>query len=311
MATMKAIRIHDFGGPEVLKQDELPIPVPQGDEILVRIHAASVNPVDYKIRGGARGDRSKLPLTLGRDCSGTVETAGAQAREVKPGDGVFGMPTPDRGTYAEYVVLKAAEYARKPQKADHVQAAAVPLAGLTAWQGLFDHGKLEPGQRVLIHGGGGGVGHLAIQLAKAKGAWVATTASKVDLEFVRGLGADQAIDYKGGQFEDQLHDIDLVYDLVGGETQTRSFKVLKQGGALISTLQMPDAALARQKSVRIDRYAAVPNATQLAQMANLFDSGKLQPRICATFPLAEAAKAQSKLEQEHVQGKIVLKVVPA
>jgi NADPH:quinone reductase-like Zn-dependent oxidoreductase len=307
---MKAIRIHEFGGPEVLRQDELALPVPKDDEILVKIHAASVNPIDYKIRSGARGDRSKLPLTLGRDLSGTVETVGARVRDVSQGDAVYGMPDWDRGTYAEYVVLKPAERAFKPRTSDHVGSAAVPLAALTAWQGLFDHGKLQSGQRVLIHGGGGGVGHLAIQLAKARGAWVATTVSKQDIGFAQGLGADQVIDYKGQQFEDQLRDMDLVYDLIGGETQTRSFKILKHGGALISTVQNPDEALAVQKSIHTARYMAVPNAGQLGEIASLIDQGKVKPVIAATFRLADAAKAQTKLEKEHVQGKIVLEIVP-
>jgi NADPH:quinone reductase-like Zn-dependent oxidoreductase len=310
MATMQAIRIHDFGGPEVLRRDEVPLPVPTDNEVLVRIHAASVNPIDYKIRSGARADRSKLPITLGRDLCGIVENCGARVRDVKPGDAVFAMLDWDRGSYAQFAILKAVERARAPQKADHVHAAAAPLAALTAWQGLFDHGKLQPGQRVLIHGGAGGVGHMAIQLAKAKGAWVATTVSKQDIDFARGLEADQVIDYQQQQFEDELRDIDVVYDLIGAETQTRSFKVLKEGGALISTVQKPDDALAKQKNLRTAIYMAVPNAGQLAEVARLVDDGRIRLIVAATFPLADAGKAQTALEKGHVRGKIVLEVIP-
>ncbi|HEX6841817.1 MAG TPA: NADP-dependent oxidoreductase, partial [Stellaceae bacterium] len=239
MAIMKAVRIHRFGGPEVMQLEELPVPQFAGDEILLRVRAASVNPVDFKTRQGRFPPvgREQLPVTLGRDVSGVVEGVGSRVRGIKRGDEIYAMLGPDRGAFAEYALVKMGEGAPKPARLSHLEAATVPLAALTAWQGLFDQGGLEAGERVLIHGGAGGVGHFAIQFAKAKGAWVATTVSGADMEFARELGADQAIDYKTEKFEDAVTDIDLVYDLIAGETQRRSFAVLKDGGTLISTLQ--------------------------------------------------------------------------
>ena len=306
---MKAVRIHEFGGPEVLRVEEVPIPQPQADEVLVKIHAASINPVDYKIRSGkypmVKSDA--LPITLGRDFSGVVESGNASAQMSK-GTNVFGLLGRDRGSYAEYVVAKAGEFAPKPAALDHIQAAAVPLAALTAWQGLFDQGGLKSGQKVLIHGGGGGVGNMAIQLAKAKGAWVATTCSTDDLDFVRELGADQAIDYKKEKFEAEVSDVDLVYDLIGGDTQERSFAVLKRGGALVSTLKEPDKNKAREKDLRVSHYVAVSNASQLAEIGRLIDMKKVRPIVARTFKLEDAARAQTFLENEHVRGKVVLTV---
>ena len=308
--TMHAIRIHEFGGPEVLKNDTIERPQPKDDEVLVRIHAASVNPVDYKIREGGypRVQGDDLPVTLGRDLSGVIESCGPSVQNLRAGDAVFAMLGWERGAYAELVAVKAVEMAPKPANLSHVEAASVPLAALTAWQGLIDHGGLKSGQRVLIHGGAGGVGHFAIQIAKAKGAWVATTCSAKDKEFVRSLGADQAIDYKAEAFDEILKDIDLVFDLVAGETQEKSFKVLRHGGALISTLQEPDKAKALAKGAKIARYMATPNAAQLAEIGRLIEAGKIRPVIAATYPLADAARAEAALEEGHVQGKIVLTV---
>lgn len=306
---MKAMRIHEFGGPEVLRVEEVPIPQPQGDEVLVKIHAASINPVDYKIRSGKYPliKSDALPITLGRDFSGVVESDNASA-QIRKGTDVFGLLGRERGSYAEYVVAKVGEFVPKPTALDHIQAAAVPLAALTAWQGLFDQGRLQSGQRVLIHGGGGGVGNMAIQLAKAKGAWVATTCSASDLDFVRELGADQAIDYKNEKFEAEVSDIDLVYDLIGGDTQERSFAVLKRGGALVSTLKEPDKNKAREKDLRVSSYGAAPNASELAEIGRLIDVKKVRPIVARTFKLEDAARAQTFLETEHVRGKVVLTV---
>jgi NADPH:quinone reductase-like Zn-dependent oxidoreductase len=309
---MHAIRIHKFGGPDVLTDDSLPLPEPRGDEILVRIMAASVNPVDSKIREGkfAKVGDEALPVTLGRDLSGVVESIGDTAQKIARGDTVFALLGYDRGAYAQHVILKPEEWAMKPPMLSHIEAASVPLAALTAWQGMVDHGGLDSGQRVLIHGGAGGVGHFAIQIAKAKGAWVATTCSGEDEAFVRSLGADRAIDYKNEKFETRVSDIDLVYDLIGGETQERSFAVLKQGGALISTLQEPDKAKALAKNIKIAHYMAQPDAAELAQIAGLIDAGKIKPVIYKTFDLAQAAQAEIALSKEHVRGKIVLTVQP-
>ena len=306
MNTMKAVRIHEFGGPEVLRVEDVPIPQPQGDEVLVKIHAASINPIDYKTRAGMMPSL-KLPMTLGRDFSGVVESGNALA-QISRGTNVFGLLGRDRGSYAEHVVAKVGEFVPKPAVLDHIQAAAVPLAALTAWQGLFDHGDLKSGQKVLIHGGGGGVGNMAIQLAKAKGAWVATTCSTADLDFVRELGADRAIDYKTQKFEAEVSDIDLVYDLIGGDTQERSFAVLKRGGALVSTLKEPDKDKAREKDLRVSHYGAVSDASELAEIGRLIDLKKVRPVVARTFKLEDAARAQTFLENEHVQGKAVLTI---
>jgi NADPH:quinone reductase-like Zn-dependent oxidoreductase len=308
--TMHAMRIHEFGGPETLKDDVLPLPQPRDDEVLVRIEAASVNPVDGKTRQGKFPpvQEDALPLTLGRDLSGVVESCGTQVHGLRKGDAVFAFLGTDRGAYAQYAMVKAAEFAPKPENLSHVEAASVPLAALTAWQGMIDHGGLKKGQRVLIHGAAGGVGHFAVQIAEARGAWVAATCSRDDMDFVRGLGADQVIDYKNQKFEKEVSDIDLVFDLVAGETQDRSFAVLKDGGALVSTLQEPDQEKARAKHLRTAHYMTRPDAEQLAEIGDLLLMGEIKPYIFATYPLEEAARAETALAKDHVQGKIVLTV---
>ena len=310
MARNSSVRIHAFGGPEVLQVEDLPMPQPQDDEVLLRVHAAGINPVDYKIRGGGYPivKEDQLPVVLGRDVSGTVETCGTRAHTLRPGDPIYAMLGQDRGGYTEYVVVKATEMAAKPDSLDHVQAAAVPLAGLTAWQGLFEHGGLQAGQRVLIHGGSGGVGHFAVQFAKAHGAHVATTVSTADIAFARELGADQVIDYKRQRFEDEAGEVDLVLDLIAGETQDRSWSVLRRGGALVSTLSEPSAERARERGVRGLRYMVRPSGEQLNEIARLINAGKVRPVVAETFPLDQAAAAQRRLEQGGVRGKIVLRV---
>lgn len=307
---MHAMRIHKFGGPEVLRDDTLLLPEPEGDDVLVRVMAASVNPVDAKTREGKfrAVEEGDLPLTLGRDLSGVVERTGPKASDVKPGDAVFAFLGTDRGAYAQFVLVKANEFAHKPENLSHVEAASVPLAALTAWQGLFDHGRLMPGQKVLIHGGAGGVGHFAVQLAKSKGAWVAVTCAARDRDFAAALGADMVIDYESQKFEDEVGDLDLVFDLVAGETQERSFAVLKNGGALISTLQTPDKSKAAARKLHTAHYMTQPDAAQLTEIGELLLKGAIRPYIYATFPLADAALAEGALEKEHVQGKVVLTV---
>lgn len=310
MPTCKAVRIHRFGGPEVLELDDIAIPAPADDQLVVRVHAASVNPVDYKIRQGSypRIKQDQLPVVLGRDASGVVESCGPTMHTLKPGDAVYALIGSDRGAYSDRLLLNRAEAVPKPQRLDHDHAAAVPLAAMTAWQGLFDQGQLQAGQRVLIHGGAGGVGHLAVQFAKAKGAYVVTTVSGQDRDFVRELGADQAIDYKAERFEEVMRDIDLVFDLIAGETQRRSWEVLKPGGALVSTLQRPDEATAQQHRVRASNYMAHPDAAQLAEVGQLIDAGKVRVHVDRVFPLGEARQAQQHLENAHVRGKVVLRV---
>jgi NADPH:quinone reductase-like Zn-dependent oxidoreductase len=307
---MKAVRIHEFGGPETLRVEELPLPAPAAGEVRIRVMAASVNPVDYKMRKGGYLAPEALPLTLGRDVAGVVDAVGEGEGAFAVGDAAYAMLDRDHGGYVEFVTQKAEHCARKPARLDAVQAAAVPLAGLTAWQGLFDHGGLQSGQRVLIHGAAGGVGHLAVQFARARGAVVIGACSAEDVAFVKSLGATQVIDYHAQRFEDEVREVDLVYDLVAGATQDRSWAVLKEGGTLISTLTEPDKAKAAEKKARSARYMAQPNGGQLAEIARLIDEGAVMPQIARVFPLEAAAEAETVLEKEHVRGKIVLEVTP-
>jgi NADPH:quinone reductase-like Zn-dependent oxidoreductase len=313
MDTNRAVRIHRFGGAEMLEVENLPMPQPQDDEVVVRVHAASVNPVDYKIRSGGYPlvKQEQLPIVLGRDLSGTVALCGTRAHTLKRGDPIYAMIGQDRGAYAEFVLVKAVEMAAKPDRLSHVEAAAVPLAGLTAWQGLFDHGGLQAGQRVLIHGGAGGVGHFAVQFAKARGAHVITTVSRDDLDFARSLGADDVIDYKAQRFEDVARDIDVVYDLIGGETQDRSWSVLKPGGIIVSTLSQPSEEKARAHQARGMRYMAQPNGAQLREIGRLIEDGKVRPVVTQTFPLLQVRAAQEALERGKLRGKVVLDVAGA
>ena len=310
MTTMKAVRIRSFGGPEVLELAEVEKPVPKDEEVLIRVRAASVNPVDYKIRSGAYPvvKQDQLPRVLGRDVAGEIERCGSAVRDFKAGDTVYAMLDGGPGGYAEYVTVRADLVAPKPGELDYRAAAAVPLAGLTAWQGLFDHGHLLPGQRVLIHGGGGGVGHLAVQFAKARGATVATTVAAEDVEFVRHLGADQVIDYTQQRFEDEVRDVDLVLDLIAGDTQERSWAVLKDGGTMISSLAKPSEARAREHHAQASNFVAHPDRGELIEIGRVIDEGKVHPHVSAVFELKEAAEAQMQLERHHAQGKVVLQM---
>lgn len=307
---MDAMQIQAFGEPEVLRLQKIPVPVPREGEILLKIRAASVNPVDYKIRSGKYPavQSDKLPYTLGRDASGDVEACGIGVTNFVKGDPLYAFVGIERGCYAEYVIVKENEVSRKPATLDYLAAAAVPLAGLTAWQGLFRYGGLQSGQRVLIHGGSGGVGHFAIQFAKAKGAHVITTVSGKNVEFAQRLGADEVIDYKNQRFENQAHDIDVVFDLIGGETEDRSWGILKKGGILVSTLTLPSQEKAKALGVRAVRYTAETSSSELGEIAGLIDAGKVKPTLSKTFPLNEAVSALQLVEQGHTQGKLVLTV---
>ena len=310
MAGIRKMRIHRFGGADALQLDHVEFSLPDAGQVLVSVRAASVNPVDFKIRNGqypaVKEDR--LPYTLGRDFSGVVEQCGAQAQMFEVGDEVFGMVGIGGGGYAQKIVLDQTAIAYKPRSLDHPHAAAVPLAGQTAWQGLFRHGGLKPGQSVLIHGGSGGVGHFAIQFAKARGIHVATTVSTENVEFARSLGADVVIDYKTQRFEDHVSGVDMVFDLIDGDTRERSWKLLKRGGALVSTLTAPSQDKARDLGVRALRYTVEADGRELAEIADLLTSGKVKPRVSAAFPLEEARGALETLERGHTVGKIVLTV---
>lgn len=309
MSTMDAIIIHKFGSPDVLVEEEIDRPVPGEGEMLVQVMAASVNPVDFKIRSGlyASSRPANFPLILGRDLSGIVAAIGPGFDAFGVGDEVFVLLGRDRGSYAEYALVKPEEAAPKPANLTHVEAAAVPLAGLTAWQGIFDHGRLKAGERVLIHGGAGGVGHFAIQFAKTAGAYVITTASEADRSFLTGLGADLIIDHKRQVF-DELIDVpvDLVYDLIGGDTLERSWKLLTRGGRLVSAVADPSPAKASEYGVTATRYMTQPDSKELREIGTLIEDGDVVPHIGKIFPLSDVAKAHETLEHDHIQGKIVL-----
>jgi NADPH:quinone reductase-like Zn-dependent oxidoreductase len=305
---MKAVRIHRFGGPDVLEIDETPAPAPGPGEILVEVRASSVNPVDYKIRKGGYPGMEKTPITLGRDVSGVVQRCGAGAGDFDVGDAVYAMLPQDRGGHAELVAVSARDAARKPERLDFIQAAAVPLAALTAWQGLFDHGNLKQGQSVLIHGAAGGVGHFAVQFAVAKGATVFATCSARDRDFVESLGASLVIDYRSEDFRKLTPKVDLVFDLIGGDTQDKSWDVLREGGVLVSTLGQPDETKASAHRAMGVGYKAHPDGGQLNEIARLIDAGKVTPHVDKVYPMRDAADAERTLEDEHVRGKLVLEV---
>lgn len=304
---MSAIRVNEFGGPEVLKIETVDRPVPGDGELLVKVHAAAVNPIDWKIRAGGRGT---VPYTPGFDLSGVVEQVGGGAGKFKAGDAVYAMLDLRRGgAYAEYAIVKESEAAAKPAKATHVEAAAIPLVTLTAWQALFDTADLQANQTVLIHGGAGGVGSVAVQLAKWKGAKVIATASKENHEFLKEIGADVTIDYRSEKFEEIAKEVDVVLDTIGGETRERSWQTLKPGGMLVSIVGGPSQERAAAAKVRAAGILVKPNSAQLTQIAELIDSGKLKPIVTHRMPLADAAKAHQQSETKHTRGKIVLEVV--
>ncbi|MGU9811978.1 NADP-dependent oxidoreductase [Pseudomonas sp. LF052] len=306
---MKAIRIEQFGGPEVMQLRDVDVPEPKTGEVLVKNFFVGINPVDYKIRQGQYPEvkQDKLPLTLGREVAGVVEKVGQGVSDFKPGDRVFAMIGADGG-YAEYARVPAAHLARIPAALDWPVAAGVPLAGHTAWQALVEHGHIEQGQKVLIHGGTGGVGHFAVQFAKVKGAQVYATASTDSLAFLRELGVDRAIDYKTERFEDICKDFDLVIDLIGGDTQSRSWQVLGEGGRLVSTLTQPDAHHPQATGKTGTRFTAAPRGEELTEIAGLIEAGNVQVYIARQFELAAAVEALDFLANGHVHGKVVLHV---
>lgn len=307
--TMRAIRQDVFGGPEVLREVEVPRPEPGLSEILVQVHAAGVNPTDW-------GHRAypiflgKPPFTLGWDVSGVVAATGFGVTLFKPGDEVFGMlPYPHgAGSHAEYVTAPTRAFARKPASLDHVQAGALPLAALTAWQALADTARLSAGQRVLVHAAAGGVGHLAVQIAKARGAYVIGTASAGNHDLVRGLGADELIDYRETDFAAAVSDVDVVLDTISGDYPARSLRTLRPGGRLISLLPFPAEVTAEAARLGVSAEIMLVEADHAGMnaIAALVTEGKLRPVIAGTFPLAEAAKAHALGDTRHVAGKLVL-----
>jgi NADPH:quinone reductase-like Zn-dependent oxidoreductase len=312
-ATMRAISQDVLGDPEVLHEVVRPRPVAGAGEIVVRVHAAGVNPTDWKHRAGLPWMSEPVPV-LGWDVAGVVEQVGSGVTLFAPGDEVFGMlPYPrGGGAYAEYVEAPTRSFARKPAKIDHVQAGALPLAALTAHQALVDTADLQPGQRVLIHAAAGGVGHLAVQIARARGAYVIGTASAAKHDFLRELGADELIDYRTTDFAEALDDVDVVLDTLAGEVRTRSLGILRKGGVLVSIVSgsgdADDAKQAADLGVRLEGLLVEADHAGMRAIAGLVEQGALRVHVEATFPLAEAAEAHAHGETGRTTGKIVLVV---
>ncbi len=311
---MKAVRIEGYGNEEVMALAEVERPTPGDNELLVKVRAAAVNPVDWKIRDGL-GELFGLkpPLILGCEVAGTVEAVGSRGSsrtgvsDFVAGDEVYGYLSAHSGGYAEYVAAPASEFVRKPKHINFDTAASVPVAALTAWQGIFDHGELASGQRILITGASGAVGSMAVQLAKNKGAYVIGTGSGRNEEFVRKLGADEFIDYKKAKFEDKVSGVDVVFDTVGGDTQERAFQTLKRGGVLVSTVSPPSAEKSKEFGVTVAMVVMMAKGDQLAKINRLVESGKLKVRVATVLPLTEVKKAHQLSSSGHADGKIILR----
>src|SRR5438034_7891109 len=308
---MKAVVIHEYGGPEVLKYEDVQRPEPKENQILVRVIAAGVNPVDGLIRSGmfAKHEKATFPMILGADIAGVVEKTGSKVTKFKAGDPVFAYASlKSGGAYAEYALTTEREAAPKPKVLSYVEAAAVPIVALNAWQALVDTAKLAAGQTVLIHGGSGGVGSFAIQIGKARGAKVIATASTANQDLLKELGADVAIDYTKQKFEDVAKDVDVVLDSVGEDTLARSYGVVKRGGFIVSLVARPERAGLDKHGIRGAALSVEPNSDELAQIGKLIDQKKIKVIVSQTFPLSEATKAQEQVATGHTRGKVVLKV---
>jgi len=311
---MKAVRIKRYGNEEVVELAEVERPQPGENQLLVKVRAAAVNPVDWKIRDGL-GELFGLkpPLILGCEVAGTVEAVGSRGSsrtgvsDFVAGDEIYGYLSAYSGGYAEYVAAPASEFVRKPKQIDFDTAASVPVAALTAWQGIFDHGELASGQRILITGASGAVGSMAVQLAKTRGAYVIGTGSGRNEEFVRKLGADEFIDYKKAKFEDKVSGADVVFDTVGGDTQERAFRTQKRGGVLVSTVNPPSAEKAKQFGVTVAMVAVMPKPDQLSEINRLLESEKLKVRVATVLSLAEVKEAHQLSASGHAEGKIILR----
>jgi NADPH:quinone reductase-like Zn-dependent oxidoreductase len=310
---MKAIRLHTYGGIENLLDEEVSLPSPGTGEVLIKIKATSVNPIDLLIRQGLMRSMMdySLPVILGLDLSGVVAAVGEGVTNLQVGQDVYGVTDiPRLGTYAEYAVAPSDKVVPKPKNIDYIQAASVPVVAMTAWQALFDVGGLSPGQTVLIHAAAGGVGSFAVQLAKAKGAKVIGTASTRNLDFVRSLGADEIIDYKNTKFEEVVNNVDVVLDAVGGETQQRSWGVLKPGGILVSITASshPSSETAAEYGVRAVAMVVHLEGKYLTEIATLLDNGTIKTYVDRILPLTEARQAHELIESGGTRGKIVLQV---
>lgn len=309
---MRAVRIHGYGGVEQLQLEDVPIPEPKSGEVLVRIAASTVNPIDWRMRSGSVQARLplQLPLTLGCDFSGVIAQLGDGVNDFKVGDEVFGYCGVQRdGTYADYIALPAAHVALRPRTLTMLESAAVPLGSLTAYVALFEDAQLQSGQSVLIHAAAGSVGSMGVQLAKQAGAKVYATGSAGSAELIRSLGADVFIDYRNQKFEDVARNVDVVLDTIGGETGARSWACLRLGGFMACVATPPDAALMQQYQRRGVRSNARPDGELLARFAALVDAGQLRPIIERVLPLEQIQEAHRLSETGHMHGKIVLQVL--
>jgi NADPH:quinone reductase-like Zn-dependent oxidoreductase len=307
--TMKAVVAHQYGGPEVLKFEEVPRPEPKENEALVRVIASSVNPADPLTLSGkyAQAFGTHLPLIPGYDIAGIVEKTGSNVTKFKVGDAVYGYPT-FGGGWADYVIVKEWEVAAKPKSLNFVESASVPMGALTAWQALVDVAQLQPGQTVLVHGGSGGVGSFAVQIAKARGARVIATASTANQDLLKQLGADVAVDYTKTRFEDVAKNVDAVLDPVGKETLARSYGAVKKGGTVMCLVALPDRAELQKRGIRGAAISVHPDAADLAEIARLIDAGKIKPIVTQVLPLSQAVAAQRQAATHHTRGKIVLRI---
>ena len=312
-SNMKAAQIKKYGGSEVVEINDAPEPTLSLGKVLIEVHAAGVNPVDWKIREGYLHQMAPLqfPATLGGDFSGNVTGVGTGVSVFKKGDKVYGQASilgGGSGSFAEFVLADPKIVAHKPENVSYVEAAALPLAGMSAWQTLVGHINLAKGQKLLIHGGAGGIGTIAIQLAKHLGAYVATTVSSKDMQYAKELDADEVIDYKNQSFEDLLHEYDAVFDTVGGETYKKSFKVLKKGGIIVSMVEQADAELMKKYGVRAVSQFTQVNGNQLSELIKLVDQHVIKVYVDKVFPLEQAGEALTYLQEGHPKGKVVLKI---
>jgi len=306
---MKAVVAHEYGAPEVLRFEDVPRPEPKENQALVRVIASGVNPADPLTLSGkyAREFGTHLPLIPGYDIAGIVEKTGAKVTKLKVGDAVYGYPT-FGGGWAEYVIVSEGEVAAKPSSLNFVEAAAVPMGALTAWQALVDTAQIHAGQTILIHGGSGGVGSFAVQIAKARHARVLAMASTKNQDLLKQLGADVAIDYTAIRFEEVAKDVDAVLDPVGKETLARSYGVVKKGGIVMSLVALPDPVELKKFGIRGAAISVHPDAEDLTEIAQLIDAGKIKPIVTKVLPLSEAIAAQRQAETHHTRGKVVLKI---
>lgn len=307
---MKAVRIHSHGDSNVLIYEDAPVPSILPDEVLIKVHSAGVNPVDWKIRMGYGNyrDAYNFPLTLGWDVAGTIESIGSMIKEFKVGDIVFARPEPIRdGAYAEYIAVRGFELALVPTHITLQEAAGIPLASQTAWMAIFEKGNLQKGQKILIHGASGAVGSFAVQFAKLANAYVIATTSAKNIDMVKSLGADEVIDYKSEDFSQKVIGVDVALDVVGGDTQSRSLQVIRKGGILVSTVGVDEKA-GEQFNVHAISFRLVSNGARLQQIGALVNAGLVRVIIGKEFPLSEAKAAHDLGESGQAEGKIILRV---